>query len=81
MYHFVKIIVALAVLVCVFVIFVAPSVDLPDTNLRGRQFTTAMLQSITTLLLIALMMACASMSAVRVPAFARASRPSSQLTC
>ena len=83
MYRFVKIIAAIAVIVCVLAIFIAPSIDLPDINLRSRQLNAAMLQSMNTLLLIALLAVGSLLSGSRVlrPACARSVRSSSQLTC
>jgi hypothetical protein len=91
MYRLLKIIAALAVLVCVLGIFVAPTIDLPDVNLRSRNLHAAMLQSMlqstlqsmSTLLLLALLAAGSllSTSPVSVYARARSARSSSHLTC
>ena len=55
MYSMLKTLVAAALLVCVLAIFIAPSIDLPETALRYRQIYAAILQSIGTLLLLALL--------------------------
>jgi hypothetical protein len=51
MHRWIKIIAACFVLLCVLTIFVAPSVDLPDTAMRGRQGWAAALLSIFTMVL------------------------------
>jgi hypothetical protein len=81
MYRFVKIIAALAVLVCVLAIFVAPSIDLPDTNLRSCQLNAAVLQSVGTVMILALLAAVSQGLSTRVPVRTRSVRSSSQLTC
>jgi hypothetical protein len=81
MYRLVKIIATLAVLVCVLAVFVAPSIDLPDTSLRSRQLNAAILQSLGTLMILALLAGVCQALRVRVPVRARSVRSSSQLTC
>jgi len=81
MYRLIKIIAALAVLVCVLAVFVAPTIDLPDTNLRHRQLNAAILQSIGTLMILALLATVSQALNIRVPVRARSVRSSSQLTC
>jgi len=53
MCRFLKIIAASFVLLCVLAIFVAPTVDLPDTAIRGRQAWAAILLAIGAMFLCA----------------------------